>query len=301
VHALPGACAAPDARPRFEVADVARMCGAQLERTTVLSTQQHRVLRALCRCRVLHTWRRDLGYHTHLHCVVTGGGLDPQGQWRATRPGFLLPVRVLGKLLRGKFLDGLHRLYARGELVLPAGLPDKHTFQQLLDKLYQKSWCEYCKRPFGGADAVFEYLGRYTHRIAISNARILHVSERAVVFRTRLQRKATLPPQLFLSRFLQHVLPPGFVRIRHYGLLASGNVRGALAKAKSLLQTSPAAPTTPMTASAETVPDEQPHQLALSPAHRHRPASVCALRRCHDATPAACTTAPGQTRERAPP
>jgi hypothetical protein len=208
---------------------------------------------------VLHTWRRDLGYHPHLHCVVTGGGLDEQGKWRATRPGFLLPVRVLGKLVRGKFLDGLRRLHARGELVLPAGLPDAHAFEKLLDKLYQKSWCVYCKRPFGGADAVFQYLGRYTHRIGISNARILQLSERTVVFRTRLQRTATLPPEVFLARLLQHVLPHGFVRIRHYGLLASGNVHGALAKAKSLLEIS-RPQTTPPTASTAAAParDEPP-------------------------------------------
>jgi len=249
---------------------------------------------------VLHTWRRDLGYHPHLHCVVTGGGLDEQGQWRATRPGFLLPVRVLGKLLRGKFLDGLRRLHARGELVLPACLPDAHAFERLLDKLYQKSWCVYCKRPFGGADAVFEYLGRYTHRIGISNARILHVSERTVVFRTRLPRTAVLAPQLFLSRFLQHVLPHGFVRIRHYGLLASGNVRGALAKAKSLLQTSRPLPTAPPMPNAADPALDEPRHVRLYRELTGIDLRVCA--RCGGAmTPHPLPARPAQARERAPP
>jgi len=187
---------------------------------------------------VLHTWRRDLGFHPHLHCVVTGGGLDGAGRWRSTRPGFLFPVRVLGKLLRGKFLAGLRALHARGAIVLPTSAADGRAVEELLDRCYQKRWIVYSKPPFGGADAVFSYLGRYTHRIGISNSRLLDVSERAVVFRTRFPRTASLPPRIFLARFLSHVLPPGFVRIRHYGLLASGNVRGRLAQAQRVLEPS---------------------------------------------------------------
>jgi hypothetical protein len=121
---------------------------------------------------VLHTWRRDLGFHPHLHCVVTGGGLSLDGQrWVRTRLGFLFPVRVLGALFRGKFLDGLATLHEGGQLNLTgacAALADPPAFQHLLSKLYAKAWVVYIKRPFGDAHAVYAYLGRYTHRIAIS-------------------------------------------------------------------------------------------------------------------------------------
>ena len=188
---------------------------------------------------VLHTWRRDLGFHPHLHCVVTGGGLDQEGKWHPTRPKFLFPVRVLGKLFRGKFCAALRRLYARGELCLPASLPDAVAFDELIDRMYQKQWLVYAKPPFGGADAVYAYLGRYTHRIGISNARLLNVTEQAVTFRTRGDKSVSMPPGVFLSRLLQHVLPRGLVRIRHFGLLASANVHTRLADARRALSPAP--------------------------------------------------------------
>jgi hypothetical protein len=190
---------------------------------------------------VLHTWRRDLAFHPHLHCVVTGGGLDPEGNWHATRPGYLFPVRVLGKLFRGKFLDALRRLYARGLLQLPDELSEPGAFGRMLDRLYEKSWLVYAKPPFGGAGAVYAYLGRYTHRIGVSNARLLNVTEQAVTLRTRGQASVSMPPRVFVARFLQHVLPHGLVRIRHCGLLASGNVHTRLAKARRALEASCAA------------------------------------------------------------
>ena len=188
---------------------------------------------------VLHTWAKDLGYHPHLHCVVTGGGLNAAGDgWVKTNPGFLLPVRVLGSLFRGKFLAGLRTLYEQGHLDLTgpcALLRDRDAFRRLLDRLYKKRWHVYCKPPFGDTESVFAYLGRYTHRVGISNARITHVDDAQVRFKTRHGKCATVTPQEFLRRFMLHVLPKGFVRIRHFGILASGNVNTKLAEARRLL------------------------------------------------------------------
>lgn len=188
---------------------------------------------------VLHTWTRDLTFHPHLHCVVTGGGLRPKGdRWMTTRPGFLFPVRVLAALFRGKYLDGVRALHDRGALHLSGGWQcssDPHAFETCLDKLYRKRWLVYSKPPFGGADAVYAYLGRYTHRVGISNARLLHVGPNCVRFRTRHQRQATLSSIEFLRRLMLHVLPKGFVRIRHFGLLAPANVSTRLATSRSLL------------------------------------------------------------------
>jgi Putative transposase/Transposase zinc-binding domain len=197
---------------------------------------------------VLHSWSRDLNFHPHLHCAVTGGGLDAQGRWVGTDPGFLFPVKVLGERFRRLFLDGLKRLYQDRELTLGGKcepLANGSRFASLLDKLYQTNWVVYCKKPFGDAQGVYAYLGRYTHRTAISNKRLLSFDEKAVVFRTRYKKIASLPPVMFLLRFLLHVLPKGFVRIRHYGLLASGNVNTKLAQAKQQLDKNRAAATLP--------------------------------------------------------
>jgi hypothetical protein len=187
---------------------------------------------------VLHTWSRDLSFHPHLHCVVTGGGLDDDGRWKATRPGYLFPVRVLGKMFRGKFLAAVRDLHRRGKLHLDGPLRDlapPGRFDTLIDRLHQKPWLVYCKPPFGSADAVYAYLGRYTHRIAISNRRIVDVRPDAVTFVTRDGKTTTLPSTTFLRRFLSHVLPKGFVRIRHYGLLASSHVHTSLETARQAL------------------------------------------------------------------
>src|SRR5882672_5531301 len=182
---------------------------------------------------VLHTWARDLHFHPHAHCIVTGGGLAPDGKtWVAAPPDFLLPVHVLGALFRGKFLAGLERLRARGLL---ADDLDDRAARRRRARLYDQSWVVYAKRPFGGAEQVYRYLGRYTHRVAISNARLISVDDRAVVFRTRGQDTATLDPVDFIRRFLDHRLPRGFVKIRHGGLLAPTNVNGRLASAKAAL------------------------------------------------------------------
>ena len=190
---------------------------------------------------VLHTWTRDLRFHPHVHCIVTGGGLSPDGErWVPTRPDFLFPVRVLGALFRGKFLARLARLYERGELHLEgpaAPLAKLARWRRLRDKLHRHRWVVYAKPPFGGPEQVFRYLGRYTHRVGLSNRRLISLDERGVTFRTRGELTATLGPQEFLRRFLLHVLPKGFVKIRHHGLMAASNVPTRLAVARRLLGT----------------------------------------------------------------
>ncbi len=187
---------------------------------------------------VLHTWTRDLSFHPHIHCVVTGGGLAADGRWVKTRPEFLFPVRVLGKLFRGIFLDGLRRLGANGKLKLRgkcSALATAEGFDSFIDKLHVKRWNVYSKRPFGGVDAVLRYLCKYTHRIAISNRRLISFDDSKVTLYTRQDRTVSLRPLGFLSRFVSHVLPKGFVRIRHFGLYASSNVNTKLVVARSLL------------------------------------------------------------------
>lgn len=182
---------------------------------------------------ILHTWTRELTLHPHLHCVVTGGGLTVDGNnWKSTSPGYLFPVKTLGALFRGKFLAGL-------KLAADDDSCPEVTWTQLrpiLATLYRKSWIVFAKEPFGSAEHVFRYLGRYTHRIAISNHRILAISDDSVTFATRHGEKKTLPADVFLKRFLQHVVPQRYVRIRHYGLCAPANVHSRLERARQLLE-----------------------------------------------------------------
>jgi hypothetical protein len=186
---------------------------------------------------VLHTWTRELAFHPHVHCIVTGGGLALDGRrWLAAPGEFLFPVRVLAALFRGKVLDGLARARRQGRLRLAAE-DEGRAAARRNDALHRASWIVYAKRPFGGPEQVYRYLGRYTHRVAISNSRLVSASDETVTFRTRGDQLASLPPLVFLKRFLQHVLPHGFVKIRHYGLLASGNVTTRLQRARALLGT----------------------------------------------------------------
>jgi hypothetical protein len=184
---------------------------------------------------VLHTWTRDLRFHPHVHCIVTGGGLAPQGdRWISSHQKYLFPVRVLSALFRGKFLDGLARAYARGELDLSgacAELANPDAFGQLKDTLYRKDWVVYAKRPFAGPEQVFKYLGQYTHRVGISNHRLVAIDEHGC-FRTKNGQQITVAPTEFIRRFLLHVLPDDFAKIRHYGLHASSNVHTKLAEAR---------------------------------------------------------------------
>jgi hypothetical protein len=186
---------------------------------------------------VLHTWTRKLTFHPHVHCIVTGGGLAPGGdRWISADRRHLFPVKVLGKLFRGKFLAGLRRAHRDGKLDL-AGTPlvDPSAFAHLLDDLYRTAWVVYAKAPFAGPKHVFRYLGRYTHRVGISNHRLLRFDADSVCFVTKGGHTLTLPAPEFIRRFLLHVLPAGFVKIRHFGLHASGNVATRLAAARDLL------------------------------------------------------------------
>jgi len=202
---------------------------------------------------VLHTWGQNLLLHPHLHCVVTGGGLSSDGsRWITGRQRYLLPFKVLGKLFRGKFLALLERAYKDGQLKLAgstAALADQVAWARLRDRLYRKRWVVYAKPPFGGAKQVFCYLGRYTHRVAISNHRIVDIADGEVSFTVKdykdgaRKKTITLEPVEFLRRFLLHVLPKGFVRIRHYGLYASRNVNTKLVAARRLLEPDPPAET----------------------------------------------------------
>ncbi len=188
---------------------------------------------------VLHTWTRELTFHPHLHCIVTGGGLSPAGDaWVPCSRRFIFPVRVIGALFRGKFIDGLRRLRRNGSLSVTGGaaaLTNAAAFDSLLDRLYQTSWVVYAKRPFAGVEHVFRYLGRYTHRVGISNHRLQAFDEHGVRFATKDGKAVTVAPLEFIRRFLDHVLPAGFTKIRHFGLLASSNVNTKLEMARSLL------------------------------------------------------------------
>ena len=204
---------------------------------------------------VLHTWGSALTHHPHVHGIVPGGGLAADGRtWVACRPGFFLPVRVLSRLFRRRFLEGLQELHRTGRLQFfgeHTALQDAKVFADWLAPMRRCEWVVYAKRPFAGPQAVLAYLSRYTHRVAISNSRLIALDERGVTFRWkdyrakgRTRHKAmTLEPQEFMRRFLLHVLPGGFHRIRHYGLLANGNRRDCLAVARAALHASVEIPT----------------------------------------------------------
>lgn len=180
---------------------------------------------------VLHTWGQNLHHHPHVHCVVPGGGLCRDGsRWLSCREGFFLPVRVLSRLFRTKFLTYLQRFHARGELALSgklASLNEATAWADFIDSLRQYEWVVYAKPPFGGPKQVLKYLARYTHRVAISNQRLVSVDDGKVTFwwknyaREGRRNTMSLEATEFIRRFLLHVLPTGFVRIRHYGFLAN--------------------------------------------------------------------------------
>jgi predicted Zn-ribbon and HTH transcriptional regulator len=187
---------------------------------------------------VLHTWTRDLRLHPHAHCIVTAGGLDDQDRWTPARNGYLFSVRALSKVFRGKVLDGLDRLYKAGALKLAgacSALAEPAIFNRLKDQLYRIEWVVYAKRPFGGPDQVFKYLGRYTHRVGISNQRLVSLEGNTVCFRTKQGKTVSLDAMEFVRRFLLHVLPHAFVKIRHHGLFAAKNATTRLEVARRCL------------------------------------------------------------------
>jgi hypothetical protein len=193
---------------------------------------------------VLHTWGQNLHHHPHVHCVVPGGGLSSQGsRWISCRKNFFLPVRVLSRLFRGKFLALLQDAYRKGQLRFHGTLAcraEPSEFARLSKQLKKSDWVVYSKPPFGGPEQVLTYLSRYTHRVAISNSRLLSLRDGQVSFQWRDYRDGqtkvmTLSAVEFLRRFLQHILPAGFVKIRHFGFLANRSRRDKLAQCRELL------------------------------------------------------------------
>jgi hypothetical protein len=202
---------------------------------------------------VLHTWGSALTHHPHVHMIVPGGGISPDGaRWIASKTGFLLPVRVLGTLFRRLFLTRLIGLHQAGKLAFfgaLADLTDRRRFLHQLAPVRNKRWVVYAKPPFAGPEAVLAYLARYTHRVAISNRRLIAFDQAGVTFRYKDYRRSgperqqvmTLDAHEFMRRFLLHVLPLGFHRIRHYGLLASATRKASIARARELLVALPPA------------------------------------------------------------
>jgi len=193
---------------------------------------------------ILHTWGQNLMDHPHIHCIVTGGGLSPDGnRWVSSRKGFFIPVRVISALFKGKFLGLLKRCFQSNVLKFPDGIHHliPRDFERFRRQLYRKKWVVYCKPPFDGVQGVLQYLGRYTHRIAISNNRILNIHQGKVSFLWRdyadqnRQKTMTLKADEFIRRFLLHVLPSHYVRIRHFGLLANRKRKATLALCRQIL------------------------------------------------------------------
>jgi hypothetical protein len=194
---------------------------------------------------VLHTWGQNLDHHPHVHCIVPGGGISPDGKrWVGCRSGFFLPVRVLSRLFRRLFLQGLVAAFKAGELQFFSdlgGLKDPDAFAGYLAPLRKSEWVVYAKRPFAGPSQVLAYLARYTHRVAIANSRLVSLSAGNVSFRWKDYRQdgkgkvMTLQAGEFIRRFLMHTLPDGFHRIRHYGLFANGHRADMLNLCRALL------------------------------------------------------------------
>jgi hypothetical protein len=217
---------------------------------------------------VLHTWGQAMTHHPHVHCVVPGGGLSPdRSRWVACRPGFFLPVRVLSRLFRRLFLTALAGAFAKGELHFVnalAHLNDDDAFTRHLARARSVEWVVYSKPPFGGPDQVLAYLGRYTHRVAIANSRIVDADGDHVAFRWKdyrgngrdRQKIMRLHPHEFIRRFLLHVLPDGFHRMRHFGFLANSHRRNRIGLCRKLL-------------GQPLMQDEQPHCAKSQHAHSY--------------------------------
>ena len=193
---------------------------------------------------ILHTWGQALTHHPHIHCLVPGGALSRDGRWLGCRPNFFLPVHVLSRLFRRLFLERLQAAHVAGRLRFSGkldGFDDPDVFAAAIRKLRRKNWIVYAKPPFGSPEHVLAYLGRYTHRVAIANSRLVSADETSVTFRWRDYRHGnaskliSLDPHEFIRRFLIHSLPDGFHRIRHYGFLANGCRRARLATIRQLL------------------------------------------------------------------
>lgn len=218
---------------------------------------------------VMHSWGQQLEHHPHVHCVVPGGGLAvagasgsaaPTPRWVACRPTFLLPVQVLGRVFRGKYLAGLQQAYASGELGCAgstAALAEASVFQDFVQQLSQRNWVVYAKEPFGGPAQMLKYLTRYTHRVAISNSRLVRLVDDQVTFTWKdyadqcQSKELTLAAVEFVRRFALHIVPAGFVRIRHYGLLTHRDRRQRLELCRTLLGATTPVAAMPTAAAAE--------------------------------------------------
>ena len=227
---------------------------------------------------VLHTWGQALQHHPHVHCIVPGGGLSPDGtRWIACPPGFFLSVKVLGRLFRRLFLGHLARAFRAGTLRFfgdLAPLTDAGAFAAHCAMLRGIDWVVYAKRPFGGPEQVLAYLGRYTHRVAIANSRLVGMADDKVSFRWKdyrqegRQKVMTLDAGEFMRRFLLHVLPPGFHRIRHFGIMANSHRAARLARCRRLLAEHVAVDERPVQGSAPSACDHKPtfcHDHATCP------------------------------------
>lgn len=194
---------------------------------------------------VLHTWGQTLVYHPHVHIIIPGGGIDKMGKWRNSKKKFFIPVKVISRKFRGKFLYYLKKekleFYGENEY-----LENKENFEELMAKMYTKEWVSYCKPPFKDAKNVIRYLGRYTHRVAISNSRIIKEEKGEITFKYRDYKdnkeikEMTITAEEFIRRFLLHILPPKFMKIRHYGILGNRNKKTKLAICKKLTNTTTA-------------------------------------------------------------
>ena len=185
-----------------------------------------------------------MNFHPHIHAVVLGGGLDPKGHWKDNGEDFFLPIRVVSRLFRGMYLAELKHLWEDGKLEFHGSaerFKNHYAFKELLDSCYKKEWIPYCKKPFDGAESDIKYLGKYTHRIAISNYRIKSMTDRTVTFTAKdyknqgQWKEITITGEEFIRRFLMHVPPKRFVRIRHYGLLSSRNKNRKITLCRNLL------------------------------------------------------------------
>jgi hypothetical protein len=194
---------------------------------------------------ILHTWGQNLMNHPHIHCIVPSGGLSiDEKRWQSSKKDFFIPVKVLSRKFRGKFLYYFKKAYFSSAIKCSGDnerLKDKELFKVFVDKLYKKEWIVYCKPPFKSAEHVFEYLGRYTHRVAISNSRIVKLENGMVTFKWRdyrdnsKQKLMTITAEEFIRRFLMHILPRKFVKIRHYGILSNRSRKLKLEKCKRII------------------------------------------------------------------
>ena len=217
---------------------------AASETLRVLASDKKHLGASIGTTMVLHTWGQNLSFHPHVHCIVPGGGLSPSGiSFIKSGKKFFIPVKVLSKVFRGKFMDSLAKAYYESKLELKGDckeLLNEACFMNLKDSMYKKDWVVYCKKPFQQTHHIIQYLGNYTHRVAIYNNRLISMDGHSVTFRYKdyrdknRQKLMTLDAMEFIRRFLMHVLPSGFQKIRHYGLLSNRNRNTKLARCQKL-------------------------------------------------------------------